>query len=76
MRQDLINAPSRHHVAAEEHADGLSIVHNPLNSLSSQAEILRQFHISYYIFDLSSVIAGTARQAAMTDEKCNMENGK
>src|SRR5215510_15511513 len=35
MRQDLINAPSRHHIATEEHAYGLGVVNI--------------FHISYFI---------------------------
>src|SRR5262249_5030692 len=29
MRQDLINAPSRHHIATEKHAYGVGMVHIP-----------------------------------------------
>jgi hypothetical protein len=45
MRQDLINAPPRHHVAAKEHADGLGVVH---------------FHFSSFIVHRSFFIAGSA----------------
>jgi hypothetical protein len=36
----------------------------------------RDFHFPFAILDLSFVIAGTARRAAMENGKCNMANGK
>jgi hypothetical protein len=44
--------------------------------MSEQVEILRRFHFPFSILGLSFVIAGTVRRAAMSNEKCNMENGK
>jgi hypothetical protein len=37
---------------------------------------MRLFHFPYEILRLSFVIAETAPQSAMTNDKSNMENGK
>src|SRR5262245_26697303 len=34
------------------------------------------FHFPFSILHLSVVIVGTVRRTAMTDDKCDMENGK
>src|SRR5262249_22670151 len=62
MRQDLINTPSRHHVAAKEHSYGFGIFHIPSTAWAIN------FHCPLFICHLSFVIASRRAILAMNNE--------